>query len=103
MAVLACDRSDEALSLDLEDPLFTGLEERVDVEVLDEERMAPVEEKLFPTFRILDLARTLDAFWFVKLFLRGLPLIPGCLADRDIFPNRFVWLRKRATLEIRGA
>lgn len=35
----------------------------------DEERMAWVEEKLFPTFRIFDRARTLDAFWLVKLFL----------------------------------
>ena len=35
----------------------------------DVERMAWVEEKLFPTFRIFDRARTLDAFWLVKLFL----------------------------------
>ena len=92
-------------SPDLEDPNFTGFEERVVVEVLDVERetelfgtwalpdlvtagrsdlvlpvtlvardgdverRAWVEEKLFPTFRIFDRARTLDAFWLVKLFL----------------------------------
>jgi hypothetical protein len=69
----------------------------------DVERIPRVEEKPFSTFRILDLARTLDAFWLVRLFLTALPLIPGCLDDMEIFPKRFVWLRARATLEIRGA
>lgn len=41
--------------------LLTGLDR-------DVERIAWDEEKLFPTFRIFDLARTLDAFWLVKLF-----------------------------------
>lgn len=126
MAVRARDRPDDDLSLDLEVPHFTGSEESVDVDVLDEERemeffvvpafpdlvpverpdkllplllvrpdrdverMPRVEEKPFSTFRMFDLARTLDAFWLVRLFLTGWPLIPGCLDDREIFPNRFV-------------
>ena len=35
------------------------------------------EEKLFPTFRIFDRARILDAFWLVKVFLWTVPLILG--------------------------
>lgn len=79
-------RSDEAVSLDVEREMeFFGIPalpdlvpvERSDMVLpvlligrdRDVERTAWVEVKLFPTFRIFDRARTLDAFWLVKLFL----------------------------------
>jgi hypothetical protein len=86
--------------------------ERFDVDLLpmilddrapDVDRSVLEEEKLFPTFRIFDRARTLEAFWLVKVFLWTVPLILGLLDASEIFPRRFVWLRDRATLEIRGA
>ena len=60
--------------------------ERFDVDLLpmilddrapDVDWSALDEEKLFPTFRIFDRARTLDAFWLVKVFLWTIPLVLG--------------------------